>query len=310
MDAAREPEGSSCIMGSMLLMSVMGALLATGLALGLLWGGRPYRAWQADLGPEGAGTAGGCSTPPRQAALRYARGLALALTGGFWAGALVTGPAVRLAMRLLAVTGGDEAQGKLTEADQIIGTITVDGTIGLYVFGGILPGLLSGAIYVLVRRWLPSHRLGGLAFGALHLIVAATRIDPLRPDNPDFDLVGPGWLAALTFGLASIAHGMAVAAFVNRYSALFPPQTRDRGARVRAAAPLALPALLVVANVFLLIPVVIGLAVAVALLSADGAARLARARSVEVAGRAVLFVIALISAPGAIAALADISARG
>lgn len=291
----------------MLLMAVMGALLATGLALAVLWGDRPYRGWKAVADQETGNRAAAEATPPKEAALRYARGFALALTGGFWAGALLTGPAVRLAMRLLAVTGGDEAQGKLTEADQIIGSITVDGTIGLYVFGGILPGLLSGAIYVLVRRWLPAGRLGGLTFGALHLIVAATRIDPLRPDNPDFDLVGPGWLAALTFGLASIAHGLAVAAFVNRYSALFPPQSRNRGARARVVAPLAIPALLVLANVFLLIPIVIGLAVAVALLSTDGFTRVARSRSVDIAGRVVLAVLALISAPGAVAALVDIS---
>lgn len=301
---------SSSIMDGMLLMAVMGALLATGLALAVLWGDRPYRAWKPVSDRETGGRAATEATPPKQAALRYARGLGLALTGGFWAGALVTGPAVRLAMRLLAVTGGDEAQGKLTEADQIIGSITVDGTIGLYVFGGILPGLLSGAVYVLVHRWLPTGRLAGLSFGALHLIVAATRIDPLRPDNPDFDLAGPGWLAALIFGLASIAHGLAVAGFVNRYSAVFPPRSRDRGARVRTVAPLAVPALLVVANAFLLIPIVIGLAVAVALLSTDGFARLARARSTEIAGRAVLIVIALISAPSAIAALVNISTRG
>lgn len=62
-------------------------------------------------------------------------------------------------MRLLAATAGDDAQGRITEADEVVGSINLDGTIGLYVFGGILPGLLSGAIYVVFRRWLPRSHL-------------------------------------------------------------------------------------------------------------------------------------------------------
>ena len=141
-------------------------------------------------------------------------------------------------MRLLAVTAGDEAEGRLTEAEEVIGSIDVGGTIGLIVFGGILPGLLSGAIYVVFRRWLPSGRLGGVVFGALHLVIAATRIDPLRPDNPDFDILGPGWLAVAAFGLASVVHGMAVVAIANRYSHHFPPAASTPAERARAFVPL------------------------------------------------------------------------
>jgi hypothetical protein len=173
-------------------MTVMGLLLLVGLVLTLWWGGTAYRRWQPGIGG-GSDRADAATLPPsiRTTVLVYLRGLAIALVGGFWAGALVTGPAVRLIMRLLAVTAGDDAQGRITEADEVVGRIELDGTIGLYIFGGILPGLLSGAIYVLIRRWLPGGRLGGVAFGSLHLVIAATRIDPLRPENPDFDLVGP-----------------------------------------------------------------------------------------------------------------------
>ena len=121
--------------------------------------------------------------------------------------------------------------------DAVIGEINLDGTIGLVVFGGILPGLLSGVIYVAIRPWLPRGRLGGLAFGALHLVLAATRLDPLRPDNPDFNIVGPGWLSVLTFGAACLLHGMAVAALVSRYSQEFPPRAATREARLKAIVP-------------------------------------------------------------------------
>ena len=82
----------------------------------------------------------------------------MALVGGFWAGALVTAPAVRLIMRLVAATAGDDALGVITEAEEVVVEIDLGGTLGLYVFGGILPGLLSGALFVVFRRWLP----GGL----------------------------------------------------------------------------------------------------------------------------------------------------
>ena len=117
-------------------------------------------------------------------ARRYGRGVVVGVVGGFWAGALVTGPAMRLIMRLLAANARDDVQGRITEMDAVIGEINLDGTIGLVVFGGILPGLLSGVIYVAIRPWLPRGRLGGLAFGALHLVLAATRLDPLRAGQP------------------------------------------------------------------------------------------------------------------------------
>lgn len=75
-------------------------------------------------------------------------------------------------MRLLAVTGGDEAQGKLTEADQIIGSITVHGTVGLYVFGGILPGLLSTDGFTRLARSRSVDIAGRVVLGVLALISA------------------------------------------------------------------------------------------------------------------------------------------
>jgi hypothetical protein len=215
----------------MVLMTVVALLLVAGVVLTLRWGGAGYQPWAPQPGPQPEGA----RLPASAVAVRYLRGAAVGLTGGFWAGLLVTGPAVRLAMRLLAVTGGDDAQGRITEAEEVVGSISLDGTIGLVLFGGVLPGLLSGAIYVVVRRLLPAGRLGGVAFGALHLLVAATRIDPLRPDNPDFDVVGPGWLSLTVFGLAAVVHGMAVAAYVDRYSHDLPPGATARADLDRAA---------------------------------------------------------------------------
>jgi hypothetical protein len=283
-------------MAPVVLMAGVGGLLVVGLALTLAWGGVAYA--PGDPGPA-----------PAAVARRYLRSLAVAVTGGFWTGVLVTGPAVRLIMRLLAVTAGDAAQGRITEADEVVGAINVGGTVALIVFGGILPGLASGALWVIVHRWLPAGRLGGVAFGGLHLVVAATRIDPLRPGNGDFDLVGPGWLSALTFGLAAVVHGMAVAALVNRYSRAFPPAERTRAAWAWAIAPLVPAALIVALAPALVLVLALGLAAVVGLTRLGPVVRAARSRAALVAGRVALAALALVLLPGAVADLRDVIVR-
>jgi hypothetical protein len=197
----------------------------------------------------------------------------------------------------------------VTEAREIVGRISLDGTLGLCVFGGILPGLLSGAIYMLVRPWLPRARAGGVVFGALHLVVAATRVDPLRPENPDFAILGPGWLAVVAFGAAAVVHGMAVVALANRYSAGVPPARIGRVPLARTVLPLAPPVLFLVPGAFLLVPIGLGLLLAVAASRVDGGGAVTGKRTVVVAGRVAVAVLTLALLPGTVRALADIIAR-
>jgi hypothetical protein len=287
----------------------MGVLLVIGVVVTLSWGGIAYRQWEPGSADRvDRVDTGNTPASVRITVLRYLRGVAVALVGGFWAGALVTGPAVRLIMRLLAVTAGDDAQGRITEADEVVGRIELDGTIGLYVFGGVLPGLLSGAIYVLIRRWLPAGRLGGVVFGSLHLVVAATRIDPLRPDNPDFDLVGPGWLAVTTFGLTCLVHGMAVVAIANRYSTALPPAMNSRPAWIRVLAPLAIPAVFVVVP-FVAGVLLLGLVVTIAVSRFVPAVRATHSRGALVTGRIAACVAVVALLPGMIIDLRDVIAR-
>jgi hypothetical protein len=296
----------------MILMGVTGCLLVLGATITLWWARTDYEAWEpedADEAASGADLTPAYRLPLRVAALRYLRGVTIALVGGFWAGALVTGPAIRLIMRLLAVTAGDAAQGRITEADEVVGKINVDGTLALFVFGGILPAMLSGAIYVLVRRWLPSGLLTGVTFGALHLVFAATRIDPLRPGNPDFDLVGPGWLAVATFGIAALLHGMAVVAIANRYSHAIPPEAARRATWVPATLPLVPPALLVLLFFPVLVPVAAGLVIALIGSQIGLIVRAIRSRYALLAGRIVIAIFVISLLPGTITDLGDIIVR-
>lgn len=165
-------------------------------------------------------------------------------------------------------------------------------------------GLASGAIYLLIRRLLPTGRWGGLTYGVLLLVVAGTRIDPLRADNPDFDIVGSGWLAVVVFGALVIVHGMLVAALAARYSRALPLPSWDRRSLARHA-PLA--ALLPAAPVFVVVAVVGALAVGLSRVEPVVASL--RSTRALVVGRWALAAASLVALPGSVSALADIAER-
>jgi len=87
---------------------------------------------------------GGSARPGRA----FAWLAAVALLTGLVVGVLVVGPAGRLAMRLLAATS-PEAQGRITEADQVVGQISLSGTLAFFIFAGVPFGLAVGVAYVL-----------------------------------------------------------------------------------------------------------------------------------------------------------------
>jgi hypothetical protein len=234
---------------------------------------------------------------------RYLWYLTVAISAGVGAGILAAGAGGRLVMRLLAVTAGPEAQGQITEADQVVGRISVDGTLGFIIFTGLFFGAASGAAYLLLRRWLPGGRTGGVAFGVLLLVVAGTRLEPLRPGNPDFDLVGPGWVSVAAFSALVLFHGMVVAALAGRLSRAVPLLAPTPRAIV-AHVPLLL---LAVGSVALVAAIVGALAVLASQLPAVAAAW--RDRRAVTAGRVVLTLVALAALPSFAWAIIDILGR-
>jgi hypothetical protein len=277
-------------------------LVLVGLVAVVRWGGLAVEPPPAP-GPDAAGPT---DPPPVSLVVRrYLWYLAVAMASGAAAGILAAGAGGRLVMRLLAVTAGPEAQGRITEAEEIVGRITVDGTLGFVLFTGLFLGLPSAAGYLLLRRWLPAGRAAGLAYGALLLVVAGTRLEPLRRGNPDFDLVGPGWVSVVAFTALVVFHGALVAALAGRLSRAVPLLAARPGAFAVHA-----PLLLLVLPGPSVALLVITVGVVVVLVSRIPSVVAAwRDRRLVTVGRVVLALVALVAFPGFASALVDIVGR-
>ena len=157
-----------------------------------------------------------------------ARELARTMSGGAVLGALsgllVGGVLGRLAMRLLAVTSPAWAQGRMTDDQALVGTISLRGTLGL-AFVTTIAGALAGLVYLWVRRVLPTGRRGRVAgFG---LFTGSVGGALFVHDHPSFDytVLTPTWLAVLLFVALPLLYGVLVSWLV---------ETLDRpGGRLR-----------------------------------------------------------------------------
>ena len=214
----------------MLVVILSVALLVLAVVLCILWGGE--RLVEPALPGPASDAAASASTWSESRLRRHLDGLRLYawwvtvfLVAGTVSSLLVTGPGGRLAMRLLALTS-PEATGRLTEAQATVGEITFEGTIGYFVFGALPFAFASTAFYLLAAPWLPKGRLAGPTFGLAAFVMVAPFIDPLRSDNVDFDIVGPGWLSVLVFAALSVVQGAFLAAFAGRLSRSLPLMTQ------------------------------------------------------------------------------------
>ena len=157
-------------------------------------------------------------------------------------------------------------------------------------------------VFALIYRWLPVGSLGGLVYGVLLLVIAAPILEPLRPDNPDFGILQPGWLAVLLFSLLILGHGMLLAAVFGWYSRRLPLRPRRPWL---AAAPLLAGVIYVPIGVVLIIGAgvtVVGAAVV------PGIGRWWASRTARWVGLVVLAVLTLVALPGFVGAVSSIAA--
>lgn len=160
------------------------------------------------------------------------------VAGSLAAGILVLGLGGRLMMRVLAATSSDTVQGATTDADEIVGEITLGGTIGVLIFVGVFGGLISMALFAVLRRWLPDRSVvAGLVMAGIGGALLARPSGLLQPSNPDYDILEPTWLALLLGALVILTFGLAAAVLIDRWAARWPlPAWSPRG--VLSLAPL------------------------------------------------------------------------
>ena len=114
-------------------------------------------------------------------------------------GTLVLGLGGRMVMffsRLLH----PEAIGRFTENGNEVGVFTVEGTVGLLLFGGVASGLIAAPVWVVMKPWIPRKwavvGLGAIAIGGFQLVSS---------DNRDFDILeGPALDIVLLLALVFV----------------------------------------------------------------------------------------------------------
>jgi hypothetical protein len=103
---------------------------------------------------------------------------------GIIVGVFVAGLGGRVVMRVAALLHPN-AVGMRTENGEVIGDVTLNGTMALLIFGGLGMGLVAGTIWVAVSPWLPSGRLVRALVTAVAAIALGTPL-LVQATNPDF----------------------------------------------------------------------------------------------------------------------------
>jgi len=202
-----------------LIVVVMGVVAAVAaLAVTISW-------WRVSTVP---GPAMAPPTERRPAALDAVRTVAVMATTGVVAGLACAGLVGRLVMRVLAATSGASAQGSRTEAGEIVGRISRDGTVGFILFVGLSAGLLAAVGFLALRRLLPAQAgPTGLVLGLI-LLGTIGVADPLSPDNVDFRVLTPTWLAVLLVVATALLLGTTFATLAARLEAISFGEGRSR----------------------------------------------------------------------------------
>ena len=131
-------------------------------------------------------------------------GLAAAL-----AGIVVLGLGGRVVMRIAAAVNPD-ATGLRTEAGEVVGVVTAQGSLGLLVFGGLASGIVAGIVWVVVSPWIPGTGPRRWLLAML-VTVALGGSFLVQSGNPDFVILGPDLpIVAMLLGLVAL-FGAAVA---------------------------------------------------------------------------------------------------
>jgi hypothetical protein len=197
----------------------------------LRWGRLPIQA------PVSRGNSGDGRWPSRLAA--SLRALGPVCSAGIICGVLVAGFLGRFVMRVLAATSGDRAQGLLTDAEEVVGEITLDGTIGFIVFVGLGAGAITAIVLLVVRPWLHVNgATAGVMAGLAPLVLLGGK--DFSSENLDFSILTPTWLAVGLIVSGTALFGAALGSVAARLQKTAGGNSRFRSAPILGVIPFAL----------------------------------------------------------------------
>lgn len=198
------------------LICSLGVLAAVGIVV--RHGGKPR---QIDTRP----TEGPVGAWP--GAARGLRAANIAVLSGALSAFLVLGLGGRLMMRVAAATSKPGVQGAITDAEEVVGEVTIGGSIGLVLFITLLMGGAFGVTYALLRRFLPGPAwMAGLIPAVLGAGLFGRGSDLTNPDNKDFTLLDPKPLLALMLLAMIVLAGMTLGATYEWLSTRVPLPSR------------------------------------------------------------------------------------
>lgn len=182
----------------------------------------------------------------------FFRAAGIGSLAGALSGLIAGGIGGRIAMRIVAIVAGPDKVGLTTENGNRVGDITVDGTVGLILFGGVFAGILGGLGYEAVRPWFVNFgRSRGLVLGLVLLASVGSVV--INPENVDFRRFGSPAVNTFLFALLFILYGVVLVPIEERLRQAVPdlpvPPRGIRATIAEAAVILALlPAGLLVAS--------------------------------------------------------------
>jgi hypothetical protein len=160
-------------------------------------------------------------------------GLARHLTAvgiaGVLAGLVVGGLGGRVFMRLAAIAAPDATHGRLTEGGNVVGEITLAGSLSLVIFVGLASGIAGAALYAVFQPWVGwAGRARGALFGVLLFAIGSATSDVLNPDNRDFTILDSGLLTVAMIALLFVGYGILADALYRWLDGALPPPSGPR----------------------------------------------------------------------------------
>lgn len=169
-----------------------------------------------------------------------------ALAAGAIAGFISAGVGSRIVMRIIALADPD-TDGANTDAEATVGELTLGGTVELLMLGTIA-GIMGGALYLGLRRWLPVPAAWkGLAYGAVTLVTVGHLL--FDPHNADFQIFEPILLVIALFAALFFVNGLILGPLTQRFH---PEPAYPASARVSRTAAAVIAALCLLGAIGLL----------------------------------------------------------